>query len=97
MKAAIHSSHYPNVNAIARQLSGGNTVVYQQYTQYAIECLKPGIDYFSAVLAGPLQACMAAFKAARLFLPWFFGCRVSNVMLNNMMKLCFSMSIMVYS
>ena len=70
IKAAIHSTHYPNVTAIAKLLVGSdNPDLVAQYSQYAYDCLKPGIEYFHQVITGPLQKCMAAFKAARLFSP----------------------------
>ena len=36
---------------------------------YALQCVQPGLNYFHQHLNGCLQSPLAAFKAARLFLP----------------------------
>ena len=66
-RVAIQLAYYPNVNAIARLLSNGNTHLQQQYTAYAVSCLQPGISYFNTAFQLKLKTPMAAFKAARLF------------------------------
>ena len=69
VRMAVQSAYYPNVNAIARNLSSGNPLLQQQYAAYAVSCLQPGISYFNTAFQVKLQAPMAAFKAARLFSP----------------------------
>jgi len=36
--------HYPNFQAVARRLSGGNQQIQQQLVQYAISCVQPGMQ-----------------------------------------------------
>ena len=69
VRLAVQSAHYPNVDAIARNLCSGNPLLQQQYRAYAVSCLEPGISYFNTAFQCKLQAPMAAFKAARLFSP----------------------------
>ena len=69
LTASIQVGHYPNVQAIARILSGGSPVTFQQWVEYANSCIKPGLQYFLNKLSEELSGSVAAFKAARLFLP----------------------------
>ena len=69
VQAAIHSNYYPNVTALARQFSNGNSVAMNQLVQYAHSCVKPGQDYFNVQLQQSLKESLAAFKAARLLSP----------------------------
>lgn len=69
VQAAIHSNYYPNVTALARQFSNGNSVAMNQLVQYAHGCVKPGQDYFNVQLQQSLKESLAAFKAARLLSP----------------------------
>ena len=56
--------HYPNLQAVARCLSGGNLQNQQQLVQYATSCIQPGMHYFNECLNGSMQIPLAAFKAA---------------------------------
>lgn len=69
LQASINNQHYPNVNAVARQLSAGNSVVMTQLVQYAQSCIQPGLQYFTTQLGSSLKVPLAAFKAARLLNP----------------------------
>ena len=66
---SMTNPHYPNLQAVARQMSGGDTNTQQQMIQYGKECVQPAIEYFKAYLSGPLKIALSAFKAARLFVP----------------------------
>ena len=71
LKAGIDNPHYPNVTAIAENLSTREHSA-QQWTQYAAKCVKPGIDYFKSKFCSDesqLKDTLDAFKAARLFVP----------------------------
>ena len=57
VRMAIQSAHYPNINAIACNLSSSNPVLQQQYTAYAVNCLHPGIAYFNTAFQSKLQRC----------------------------------------
>lgn len=43
LKAAVQQAHYPNLQALTTQLACGNMQVQQQWTQYAISCVQPGL------------------------------------------------------
>ena len=69
LTAGIQVGHYPNVRAIAPTLSGGSPVTVQQWVEYTNTCIKPGLQYFLDKFSQELSGSVAAFKAARLFLP----------------------------
>ena len=70
LKAKIENPHYPNVDAVAKSVAArGRT--YQQL-QHASKCVQPGLNYFNSKFfddSAPLSDSLAAFKAARLFVP----------------------------
>ena len=70
----ISLEHYPNVSAIAKRLSAGNSVHEQQLILYTKECVKPAYEDFKQKFSNDLQHVVKAFKAAQLFSP----SRVSN-------------------
>ena len=70
--AGFDNPHYPNVNAVAKKLSSRGHITCQQWQQYASKCVQPGLDYFVSKFVGDaaqLGDTLAAFKAARLFVP----------------------------
>ena len=71
LKAKIENPHYPNVDAVAKSVAArGRT--YQQLQQHASKCVQPGLNYFNSKFfddSAPLSDSLAAFKAARLFVP----------------------------
>ena len=69
LNAGIQVGHYPNVQAIAQELSGGTPAVLQQWVAYAKACVRPGLQYFLDKFTQDLRGTVAAFKAARLFFP----------------------------
>ena len=46
--SVILTPHYPNVNAVALQLSEGDHVHEQQLVVYAKTCVQPAFNYFKA-------------------------------------------------
>ncbi len=69
LQASISNNHHPNVTAVARELSAGNSVATSQMVQYAQGCIQPGLQYFTTQLGSSLRVPLAAFKAARLLNP----------------------------
>ena len=69
LSAVVHTAHYPNVNAIARDIAPSSQPDQQQWLNYATTCLQPGIHYFLEKFGDDSQCPLAAFKAARLFSP----------------------------
>ena len=77
LKMRINNPHYPNVNALADQLSSlsfdSSSYAVQQWVQYASACVDPGLQYFCSKFVGPsaeLSCTYSAFKSAKLFLPY---------------------------
>ena len=67
---AIQVRHFSNTDAVIRELSVGQPAhVAPQLKVYAENCVQPGFDYFLSRFHGELGGTLAAFKAARLFLP----------------------------
>ena len=55
---------------IAERLTGtGGNLVLQQFIQYALTCVQPGLDCFERQLAGSLKDLLLAFKSASYFSP----------------------------
>jgi len=73
IEAVFHSiqvQHFPNTDAVKRQLTTGQPAhTAQTWKTYAQGCVQPGFDYFISRFRGQLSGTLAAFKAARLFLP----------------------------
>ena len=72
LKAAIHTGHYPNVEAVTRLLGGSNDsnpALTQQWISYARSCVQGSIDYFEERFGDESKNPLAAFKSVRLFSP----------------------------
>ena len=69
VNASIHAAHLPNTQAVIHRLTGGNTAAAQECLTYAWQCVEPGQKYFQTKFTEELKGTVAAFKAARLFLP----------------------------
>ena len=67
--SVISTEHYPNVKAVAKQLSGGDPAREQQLMMYAKSCVEPAYDYFKEKFDNELKAPLVAYKAARYFSP----------------------------
>ena len=46
VKTSLAVGYYPNMAAIANTLASGNPSVVQQWMQYGMVCVQPGIDFF---------------------------------------------------
>ena len=64
LPAGIQVHHYPNLQAIAQNLSGGNSVVVQQLVDIGKAYIAPGLQYFHDRFSGELSESVASFKAA---------------------------------
>ena len=69
LSACISAGHYPNVQAVAKKLAGGNSSREQQLVSYAKACVEPVYSYFRSKFNNDLKVTLDAFKAARLFSP----------------------------
>ena len=68
---SIHSAHIPNTQAVIGHLTGMpiSSQLGQEWLPYAKRCVGPGLNYFKMKFNGELSGTVAAFKAARFFLP----------------------------
>ena len=60
----ISVRNFRNVNAVARQLTGGNRMHEQQLVTYASGCVDRAFEYFSTKFDNDLETAMQAFKVA---------------------------------
>ena len=67
--SVISTEHYPNVKAVAKQLSAGDPAREQQLMMYAKSCVESAYDYFKEKFDNELKAPLVAYKAARYFSP----------------------------
>ena len=63
LSVGIRTAYFPNLSAVSARLAGGNHARSQPL------CMKPGLDYFVTKFTQDLSVSVAAFKAARLFVP----------------------------
>ena len=59
-------AHALNVEAVARTISGGTSLIKQQLVTYARKCVQPVFHYFHQQLTSSLKGPLLAFKAASL-------------------------------
>ena len=57
------------MNEFICTITGSNSTASDQLMLYAKNCVKPGLSYYQDRFTGELSNVVAAFKAARLFLP----------------------------
>ena len=56
-------------STISRPRSGRSTALYNKFVQYGKARVQPGLLYFQSKFSNELSSSLAAFKAARLFVP----------------------------
>lgn len=67
--AVISAKHYPNVAAVAKRLSRGNSTHEKQLVAYGCNCVQPAFDYFELKFNNDLKSVVNAFMAAQYFSP----------------------------
>ena len=67
--AVVSAKHYPNVTAVAKQLSQGRSVYENQLVAYGCNCAHPALDYFELKFNNDLKPVLDVFRAARYFSP----------------------------
>ena len=70
LNAAARQAYYPNLNALASQISSGDSQMEQELILHAKSCVQPGLTYYFRQLNEGMKEPLAAFKAARLFSPY---------------------------
>ena len=69
LQSVIQVAHYPHIEAISRMLAGGNSLSQQQWTSYALHCVKDALLYFQSKFGDDSLSPLNVFKAARYFMP----------------------------
>ena len=69
LNASIHATHVPNSQTVISTIARSNSAAAQQLMVYAKKCVEPDLKYYQDRFTGKLSCVVAAFKAARLFLP----------------------------
>ena len=67
--AVVSVKLYPNVAAVVKQLSQGNSPYENQLVTYGCNCAQPAFDYFKLKFSTDLKPVVDAFRAARYFSP----------------------------
>ena len=67
--AVVSAKHFPNIAAVAKQLSLGNSTYENQLITYGCNCAQPAFDYFELKFTTDLKPVVDAFRAARYFSP----------------------------
>lgn len=65
----IRMEHYPNMNAVANDLSREDSVCKQQLVGYAKTRVEPAYSYLKTKFNKDLKPAVLAFEAARYFSP----------------------------
>lgn len=65
----VQVANYPNIEGVAKKVSGGSQQVQQQLVAYARDAVRPGLDYLVSTFTGTLKPAMDKFKLARFFSP----------------------------
>ena len=65
----MNSAYYPNIRAVAGSLVPRNPLAQQQWTAYALSCVKPGLDYFREKFGNDTKPPLSQFKVMRYFSP----------------------------
>jgi hypothetical protein len=66
---AVAVQHYPNTEAVAREIANGNHEMYQQLMAQAKACIQPGLHFYQQKFSVQFHSTVRAFKAARLCCP----------------------------
>ena len=67
IKATVGLKRYPNVNSLAQVISSGNVALQQQWIEYGMTCVQPGLNYLLSKFGDDTSPPISAFKAAQLF------------------------------
>ena len=68
LTTTVNLVHCPNTEAVIRNITS-NPSQQHLYSQHAMHCIQPGINYFNDCKNGCMAQIISCFKAARLFLP----------------------------
>lgn len=70
LNVSARQAHYPNLDAIAAQIAGGNAQEKSELLHHAKKCVEPGITYYFHQISTNMKTPLEGFKAARLFSPF---------------------------
>ena len=66
---AVAVDHYPNTEAVAREIANGNVAIYNQLMAQAKACIRPGLNFYQHKFSVQFRDTVRAFKAARFCCP----------------------------
>ena len=66
---AVAVDHYPNTEAVAREIASGNVAIYNQLMAQAKACIQPGLNFYQHKFSVQFRETVRAFKAARFCCP----------------------------
>ena len=69
INATIDNLYLPITEAVVKSLTESDSTSATQWLQYTRSCIDPGLTYFKTKFTDELSGSVAAFKAARLFVP----------------------------
>ena len=93
IRSAIHTAFYPNVQAVVKSIFPGNLGLQSKFMTHAMQCVKPGIDYFcqhQGMIWGcqwhhskqrGFFPCQAVWNAADIDCLWVFPFLVPSIVL----------------
>ncbi len=66
---AVAVDHYPNTDAVAREIANGNVAIHNQLMAQAKACIWPGLNFYQRKFSVQFRDTVRAFKAARFCWP----------------------------
>ena len=66
---AVAVDHYPNTDAVAREIANGNVAIHNQLMAQAKACIRPGLNFYQRKFSVQFRDTVRAFKAARFCCP----------------------------
>ena len=66
---AVAVDHYPNTQAVAREIANGDAALFNRLITQAKACVRPGMNFYQQTFSVQFHDTVKAFKAARLCYP----------------------------
>ncbi len=65
---AVAVDHYPNTDAVAREIANGNVAIHNQLMAQAKACIRPGLNFYQRKFSVQFRDTVRAFKASSTIL-----------------------------
>ena len=66
---AIAVGHYPNMEAVSREIANGDAAVFNRLIAQVKACVRPGLNFYQQKFCVQFHDTVRVFKAARLCCP----------------------------